>query len=111
MHEKEATRVWRTKQAGEGTARRGERSLPFYAGAQFIFVRHFHVQRVKWVLYLPWTGRVAVIANISEHFQNQVKTVRPQDRQLGALFFAIDVCVCSSTSSADRNNEDAGDGT
>ena len=63
----------------------------------------------KSILYLPSDCKVAVIANISKHFNNT--TGKNQTTTLQTLRPTLYVeCAGSITSPADHNSEDAGDG-
>ena len=61
------------------------------------------------ILYLPSDFRVALTANISEHFNSTMG--KDHTTTLGTSCPALyDECVGSLTSPADHNSEDAGDG-
>ena len=47
------------------------------------------------ILYLPSDFRVALTANVSEHYNNTTAQTRPQHRELHALLFIMSECVCA----------------
>ena len=65
---------------------------------------------ILWILYLPSDCRVALTANVSEHFISTMG--KDQSTTPGTSCPTLyDECLGSLTSPADHNSEDAGDGT